>query len=844
MLQKTKLYQELQKRESSYQDKIKELYSYTTKVLPKINKIFANYTGHGIEHSLNVMQYMYDLVTDISKISSLEITCLIYSALLHDIGMAVNEKEINDIKNDTLNYQGRRYSIIYKKYQDETLALQECIRPAHGERAYRHIMQMQKDFFTMPGFTNCNFQEELAKICQAHTMNHDWILHNLDTNQIKGEDTLNTQYVAMLLRVADYLDIDENRAPIELYRLLSPTGFGDEEWRKHYIIENKEKVVRDHTSGSSIIVMYGQCNDSKIHRKFLQYLSYLSEELLWCTSYSRKHFEESYWILLQPQIDNRIQTKGFEISDLKLQVDYHAIVTLLMGEKVYGDKRYGLRELVQNSIDACRVMAEEAATLEKYRYVPYIPSIQIILDNNTQNMIVLDNGIGMEYDVLTNYFLNIGKSYYKSDEFLYQGKTYHPIGTFGIGFLACFMLSDSVTVETKHYTEQEGYTIELEKDSEFVCKKNRCRYIADSGTAVILDLKSALDVFGQETNKIIEYLENTFLKQDVQIQFITIDDIREEETLKLNELKEQNPDGINLDSYLNGISAFWDIQFKNIKTARKFSELCDIFLIGEYIVAEYDYTNNNLCMKDLEGDNLNKYIKDNYLMVLKVEGIREEEQEYYSEWKKYNNNIESPPQKTIKTICFPIRDDEVWNNYIKNNAFTYDSNIGTWHTIYSPLKIDKIIPNCPDIYKILTDNNMLTSYVSVKLGKFSIIRLQSNRYIYVYPFSPFSIFLKTSEIYWHGILMNKGNIYPHLNIADINYGNCVINILRNDILPNVARDDLNHDEKETVKLAIEQAAYQYIIDNLTYDRELQTALQEFIDNQYPADNPFYSGRQS
>ncbi len=31
----------------------------------------------------------------------------------------------------------------------------------------------------------------------------------------------------MLLRIADYLDIDEKRAPIELYRFLAPVGFGD-----------------------------------------------------------------------------------------------------------------------------------------------------------------------------------------------------------------------------------------------------------------------------------------------------------------------------------------------------------------------------------------------------------------------------------------------------------------------------------------------------------------------------------------------------------------------------------------------------------------------------------------
>lgn len=103
-----------------------------------------------------------------------------------------------------MNYYGRKYSVIYKKYQNENLALQECIRPVHGERASHHIMQMKKDFFVIPEFTSCNFQEELAKICRAHTMDREWLQQNLERNQVKGDNVLNAQYVAMLLRVADY----------------------------------------------------------------------------------------------------------------------------------------------------------------------------------------------------------------------------------------------------------------------------------------------------------------------------------------------------------------------------------------------------------------------------------------------------------------------------------------------------------------------------------------------------------------------------------------------------------------------------------------------------------------
>ncbi len=204
---------------------------------------------------------------------------------------------------------------------------------------------------------------------------------------------------------------------------------------------------------------------------------------MWCTSYSKKYFEERYWILIQPQIDNQIQPKGFEVSNLQIHINYHAIMKLLTGESVYGEKRYGLRELIQNSLDACRLMEEEAKQMERYKYVSYIPNIQVILDYKIGKMIVLDNGTGMNNEILEKYFLNIGQSYYKSNEFLYQGKNYKPIGTFGIGFLACFMLSDNVIVETKYYMDKEGFSLELEADSEFLCKKMYSNLIGDSGTS-------------------------------------------------------------------------------------------------------------------------------------------------------------------------------------------------------------------------------------------------------------------------------------------------------------------------------------------------------------------------
>ena len=839
MLENIKLYNELLKRNSNYRIHVEKIYEYAVNVLPKINRVFANYTGHGIEHSLNVMQYMYELVTDITAISDLEITCMISSALLHDIGMAVNDEEIEYVKNDELVCHGRKYSVIYKKFQNENTALQECIRPVHGERALTHILSMDKSLFLIPEYTNGNFQEELAKICQAHTMDRKWIVENLDNNQVKGKDRLNAQYIAMLLRIGDYLDIDEKRAPMELYRLISPTEFGDKEWKQHYIIENREKIIRDSATHVGRVVIYGQCDNYKIHRKFLNYLAGLSDELLWCTSYSGNHFEERYRLFVQPQIDNRIQTKGFEISDLKLQLDYYAVMKLLMGESIYGNKKFGLRELIQNSVDACKVMMEEADKLEKYQYNPYIPKVQIIIDYNKQKMIVLDNGTGMNYEILTKYFLNIGKSYYQSDEFLYQSKDYHPIGTFGIGFLACFMLSNHVSVETKHYLEKEGFTIELESDSEFVCKKNKVDLIRDSGTAVILNLESVFQVFDENAENIKTFVDRTFLDQGVQVQFIIVDAARKTEELNLKKYEERNQGAIVLDSYLNGISASLELQSDTIKISRKLSELCVESMNEIQEFYEYNSAEHRICSRDLEGKDLGNYINGNQMMVIKIEGVREEEKAEYEEWRKWNTELIFTPKEMQKTIYFPVKYDEALLKYCKDGSHFWNGSGAQWYTVIS--RFHKIKPSHENkrLESILKECKILTTALyDVELGIFPLIKAGKERYA---EFTD-AVYLgngeKENETYWHGIRLENGGFEIDAEIIGVIIGDCVVNITRNDLIPNVARNDLPADEKRKVEEAIKRAMYQYMMDKMT-DLELKSAIQLFVDERYPLNNPYY-----
>ncbi len=55
-ISETKVYRLLKSRNSSFLNLVEEIHKYAYDLLPKINTVFSNYTGHGIMHSINVME--------------------------------------------------------------------------------------------------------------------------------------------------------------------------------------------------------------------------------------------------------------------------------------------------------------------------------------------------------------------------------------------------------------------------------------------------------------------------------------------------------------------------------------------------------------------------------------------------------------------------------------------------------------------------------------------------------------------------------------------------------------------------------------------------------------------
>ena len=138
-MNQTKAFKLLEKRESVFLNQVKDAINIANDMLPQINNVFNTYTIHGMKHSINVAEYMFELIDDAEKMSDLELVMLIYAALFHDSGMIVSNDEIMEIKKDKILLGNRKYSKVLEKYGDEKVALQECVRPVHGFLSLIHI---------------------------------------------------------------------------------------------------------------------------------------------------------------------------------------------------------------------------------------------------------------------------------------------------------------------------------------------------------------------------------------------------------------------------------------------------------------------------------------------------------------------------------------------------------------------------------------------------------------------------------------------------------------------------------------------------------------------------------
>ena len=462
--------------------------AYSIQRTKTIIKHMGEYTLHDDVHLFRVLYLMERLLNKeiITNLSVPERMLLILSAFFHDIGMAPNEKEVltwqkiwdasSDIEDEIEQQLYNKFKRFYtaRPEQQETIdklteqgknaeisviksyLITEFIRQTHAERA-REIID--KDWNGKIVYRDTDLTVELANICHSH--NEDALkLLEFDKNYLCGTNTyVCLPLLGIILRLADILDFDAKRTPPILYSHLyvrNPVSL--KEWQKHRAIENWE-------INSEIIQYSAKCTHPAIEASIHEFCSLIDHELSICNNIvsSLNEFNKSksrnISIKLPFKVNReKIETKRdiynkplYTYRDTKFNLSKRQVIDLLMGTKLYGNPEIALRELLQNSIDACLLRQAQEIKWGNI-YVPEI-TVKYYTDGNDEILEVSDNGTGMDQYIIDNYYSKVGSSFYKSTDF-YNLKSesnadFTPTSRFGIGILSCFMVADTLIVDTK-----------------------------------------------------------------------------------------------------------------------------------------------------------------------------------------------------------------------------------------------------------------------------------------------------------------------------------------------------------------------------------------------------------
>jgi hypothetical protein len=277
----------------------------------------------------------------------------------------------------------------------------------------------------------------------------------------------------VLLRISDYLQVEADRAPrqlLQVKRLWSPFSLG--KWREHQAVRD----IRTTHEDPEAIFVDALPLDVDRYLALKELLSGIQKELddSWAVLgevYGRWEGLKGLGLTsrrVRSTIDNE-ETFGRSVDYVPRRASFEAasgdLIPLLV-EPLYGDRpEIGVRELIQNSVDAVR----ESWRYRELRQIGAMNTKQqdITIEVKTDLAVgswltVEDHGIGMTIDTVCSYLLRVGASFRRSD--LWR-KTFEAAdgrslvlrsGRFGIGVLAAFLLGEELEVSTRHADSAEG----------------------------------------------------------------------------------------------------------------------------------------------------------------------------------------------------------------------------------------------------------------------------------------------------------------------------------------------------------------------------------------------------
>lgn len=550
-------------KDAIWESIVKEIIRRFSSII-KENKMefFPEYTDHGFNHINKTLELANKIIpqSTFDKLNTLDIGALVVSFFLHDLGMHLTYETfielITDKSESTIDksIDNKSWSMLWDEYLAEAKLwsskkikamfdddfeikqppikrgdatekdrkfIGEFIRRNHPRLAYEICMfgfpKVNGEKMELSSDLDKKLKKVVGLIARSHGMNLWGAVQSVENefgrNQIKAPRNVHAIYLMVLIRISDYFDMDKTRAntPILNFKKIY-SSISEMEWIKHNTVEYVAMEYQD--DPESIFVYINEITESKVYLAINNLLTDMQKELDTCWAVLGKVYGayENLQLTIRRihsnMEDKDIFLKGVNFIPERIKFDSNPDILKLLVQPLYGnDPAYGIRELLQNAIDAC---------IEKEKILLDEDSTKVVLTiSEDENCLTMeDTGIGMNKDILINYFLVAGASFRNSDTWkrVYCNNNKSTIprsGRFGVGVFASFLIGDEIYVETKRYNEEIGYkfTANIETDQIQVIKFRSDK--TKSGTKIIIKLNDG----------IIEELKNQYQKNTREVHW-------------------------------------------------------------------------------------------------------------------------------------------------------------------------------------------------------------------------------------------------------------------------------------------------------------------------------------
>lgn len=526
---------------SQQSEEAKELYSIWNilkkdmeKQLVYTQSAFTTFSLHDSSHSRSIVQNIERFLGSerVSKLSITDTFAILTCAYAHDYGMALTADDVYEllksgdlqdflfVKNeDSKNLEPedawaiqvltdyircengemggpRREKRLEAIYLAILMVIQMYVRPGHWKGVER-IEEDYKDL--LRGRVNIRFLRSIVAICQAHGQDIECLEKLEPEADGFAGDVYHPRFVAAMLRLGDLLDVDNNRFPkwffeaqihgVEMIPKLSELHFKRHEAISHIRITPEYIAITaacfSDDDGYEVAELVAEWFNW-IHTD----CEYLSKN--WA-SIGKGHFGAPPGELrLRIYVDNRHYSSTQQT--LRMQMSQDRVMKLLEGSSIYQSRFVGIRELLQNAVDASLLQLWSDVINNRYDvpfsvsewlslprkekeshsfplwnipssiYANYSIKVEVIWDEVQDKilLVVKDKGIGITPDDV-KYMANIGSSKDSNKRVKKLMDTMpewlKPSGVFGIGLQSVFQMTDKIYFYTRCQNEPDRLVV-------------------------------------------------------------------------------------------------------------------------------------------------------------------------------------------------------------------------------------------------------------------------------------------------------------------------------------------------------------------------------------------------